>query len=152
MRNFNVPIMKDSVIARNEAISNYKYKMKRGGAVYIMGSSKNTNNRHCEGGTTEAISILTHIAKDCFTSFAMTGVIFRTPQKRVYEHKNKLHPDSFTAKYQLNKLIYYEKFHRIEEAIGREKQIKGGSRKNKMEIINAFNPEWKDLYEEVMQW
>ena len=73
-------------------------------------------------------------------------------KKRAYEHKNKIHPDSFTAKYQLNKLIYYEGFHWIEEAIGREKQIKGGSRKKKMEIINILNPEWKDLFDEVMEW
>jgi putative endonuclease len=72
--------------------------------------------------------------------------------KRVYEHKNKIHPDSFTAKYELTKLVYYEGFHRIEEAIGREKQIKGGSRKKKMDIINAFNPEWNDLFEDIADW
>jgi len=48
---------------------------------YYKVGSKNTNNRHCEGGTTEAISILRHIAKDCFTSFAMTEAIFRTHLK-----------------------------------------------------------------------
>jgi putative endonuclease len=73
-------------------------------------------------------------------------------KKRVYEHKNKIYPDSFTSKYQLNKLVYFEGFHRIEEAIGREKQIKGGSRKNKIDIITALNPEWKELYDEVEEW
>lgn len=73
-------------------------------------------------------------------------------KKRVAEHKNQFHPQSFTAKYQLFKLVYFEGFNSIEEAIAREKQIKGGSRKSKIEIISAFNPEWKDLYEEVLQW
>ena len=73
-------------------------------------------------------------------------------KKRIYEHRNKVHPDSFTAKYKLDKLVYYEGFHRIEEAIGREKQIKAGSRERKIELINGFNPEWRDLYEEVMAW
>jgi len=45
----------------------------------------------------------------------------------------------------------YEGFSRIEDSIGREKQIKGGSRRNKMLILNTFNPEWKDLFEEVME-
>jgi len=48
--------------------------------------------------------------------------------------------------------VYYEGFHNIEEAIAREKQIKGGSRKKKEALINAFNPEWKDLYVEVLDW
>jgi putative endonuclease len=73
-------------------------------------------------------------------------------KKRGYEHKNNIYPDSFTSKYKLNKLIYFEGFHRIEEAISREKQIKGGSRKNKIDIINAFNPEWKDLFVDVQEW
>jgi putative endonuclease len=73
-------------------------------------------------------------------------------KRRVYEHKNKLFTDSFTSKYQLNKLVYSEGFHRIEEAIGREKAIKGGSRDGKIKLINSMNPEWKDLYEEVMGW
>ena len=64
----------------------------------------------------------------------------------------KLYPDSFTTKYQLNKLIYYEGFQRTGDAIGREKQIKGGPRMNKMGIINTFNPEWNDLFEEVLEW
>lgn len=65
--------------------------------------------------------------------------------KRVWEHQNKLYPNSFTAKYNAFKLVYYEGFHTIEEAIGKEKQIKGGSRKKKEMLINTINPEWKDL-------
>ena len=80
-----------------------------------------------------------------------TGVTSNLPA-RVWEHKHKIYPNSFTAQYNLEKLVYYEVFSAIEEAIAREKQIKGGSRKKKDVLINALNPEWKDLYEEVMQW
>ncbi len=73
-------------------------------------------------------------------------------KNRVWEHKNFFYPESFTAKYKLTKLVYFEGFHRIEEAIGREKQIKGGSRKQKENLINSINPEWKDLYKEVLEW
>ena len=66
--------------------------------------------------------------------------------RRIYEHKNKTDPNSFTAKYNVNKLVYYETTTSIEGAIYREKQIKAGSRKKKEELINAFNPEWKDLF------
>ena len=62
---------------------------------YLKGGSKNTNNRHCEGGTTEAISTLTHIAKDCFTLFAMTGAIFRTPLKNIIVDQRELITERF---------------------------------------------------------
>ena len=71
---------------------------------------------------------------------------------RIVEHREKKYPKSFTANYNLNKLVYYELFHSIEEAIAREKQIKGGSRKKKEELINRFNPKWKDLFDEVRYW
>jgi putative endonuclease len=69
--------------------------------------------------------------------------------RRVYEHKNKL-VEGFTKKYDLTKLVYYEVFDSIEYAILREKQIKGGSRKKKLNLINNFNKEWKDLYETII--
>ena len=69
--------------------------------------------------------------------------------RRVYEHKNKL-MDGFTRKYNLTKLVYYEVFDDITNAITREKQIKGGSRKKKIELIKAFNPKWEDLYEKII--
>lgn len=65
------------------------------------------------------------------------------------QHKEKHHPKSFTAKYNLDKLVYYEAFQMIGDAIGREKQLKGGRRAKKEALINSINPEWKDLYEEV---
>ena len=64
---------------------------------------------------------------------------------RVYHHKNKS-VSSFSKKYNLDKLVYYEIFQDINDAIKREKQIKAGSRKKKIELINKNNPEWKDLY------
>ena len=69
--------------------------------------------------------------------------------RRVYEHKNKL-MEGFTSKYDLNKLVYYEIFDSAESAITREKQIKGGSRKKKLNLINTFNKNWEDLYEKII--
>jgi putative endonuclease len=67
--------------------------------------------------------------------------------KRVYEHKSKL-IEGFTKKYKITKLIYYEIFDDAYTAISREKQIKAGSRQNKIDLVNSINPDWKDLYEE----
>ncbi len=69
-------------------------------------------------------------------------------KKRVYEHKEKL-IRGFTKKYNIDKLVYYEVFDDIENAILREKQIKAGSREKKMSLIKSMNPEFKDLYEEI---
>lgn len=56
-----------------------------------------------------------------------------------------MYKGSFTAKYNLTKLIYFEVFHSIEDAIAREKQIKSGSRAKKLKLVNGLNPEWNDL-------
>jgi putative endonuclease len=69
--------------------------------------------------------------------------------KRIYEHKNKL-ADGFTKKYGIDKLGYYEIFEDIVQAITREKQIKGGSRKDKLALIEDFNPQWNDLYDTII--
>ncbi|MCG9966714.1 GIY-YIG nuclease family protein [Pelotomaculum terephthalicicum JT] len=69
--------------------------------------------------------------------------------RRVYEHKNKMH-EGFTQKYGVDKLGYYEVFDRITDAIEREKQIKAGSRKNKLQLIEKDNPEWVDLYGQIV--
>lgn len=71
---------------------------------------------------------------------------------RVIEHKEKKYPKSFTARYNLIKLVYYESFNWIEEAIAREKQLKGGSRVDKEKLISSLNPTWIDLFEEVSKW
>jgi len=67
--------------------------------------------------------------------------------RRVTEHKNKT-VSSFTSKYNVTKLVCYEEYATMEEAIAREKQIKGGSRQKKIDLIKSKNPEWKDLYDE----
>jgi putative endonuclease len=69
-------------------------------------------------------------------------------KRRVYEHKEKL-VDGFTKKYNIIKLVFYEVFEDIDNAILREKQIKSGSRQNKIELVNSMNKEWRDLYEEL---
>lgn len=66
--------------------------------------------------------------------------------KRVYEHKNKL-VDGFTKRYNLKKLVYFEQFDDIKDAIQREKYLKGKTRKFKNDLITSMNPEWKDLYD-----
>jgi len=69
--------------------------------------------------------------------------------RRVYEHKNGL-GSTFANKYNVHKLVFYEQGNDIHTTIAREKQIKGGSRKKKIDLINKMNPEWKDLYEEII--
>jgi len=64
---------------------------------------------------------------------------------RIKEHREKQYQRSFTGRYNIGKLVYFERFTSIAEAIKREKQIKGGSRKKKIELINLVNPEWQDL-------
>jgi putative endonuclease len=68
--------------------------------------------------------------------------------RRVYEHKNGL-GGIFTKKYNINKLVYYEVGDNVNAALAREKQIKGGSRKKKIDQVNSVNPEWKDLFDEI---
>jgi len=97
--------------------------MKKGGHVYII-----TNKTH---------------------TVLYTGVT-SSLSSRIYDHKNKRYPNSFSARYNVNKLVYYKAFHSIEEAIFEEKRIKGGSRKKKIELIEKDNPKWIDLYEKLL--
>lgn len=100
--------------------------MKKGGCIYIM-----TNQYH----TTLYIGVTSDL------------II------RVQQHKNKEDKKSFTARYNLNKLIYYEMFLYIEEAILREKQIKKWSRAKKEQLISSGNSDWNDLWDcEVRFW
>ena len=96
--------------------------MERGGYVYIMTNKNNT--------------------------VLYTGVSSGL-KNRVYEHKTGKYKNSFTYRYNCHKLVYYEGFNLIEEAIAREKQIKKSSRKKKESLINQMNPEWKDLYDQI---
>ncbi|MDX9746294.1 MAG: GIY-YIG nuclease family protein [Syntrophales bacterium] len=69
-------------------------------------------------------------------------------ERRVFQHKNKLVP-GFTSKYNLNRLVYYEQTENVLSAIAREKQLKGWLRKKKIDLIEAQNPEWTDLSDEL---
>lgn len=69
--------------------------------------------------------------------------------RRVYEHKNKL-VKGFTEKYNVNKLVYFEQCNDSLVAIKREKQLKAGSRKKKIDLIVEQNPSFNDLYDEII--
>jgi putative endonuclease len=111
-------------VRRSKLPLQQKYSYYMGGYVYIMCS-------------------LNH-------STLYVGVSSNLPL-RVLQHKEKTHPNSFTARYNCVKLVYCNKFDTIMEAIAEEKRIKGGSRKNKELLIISMNPEWKDLYEKISQ-
>ena len=72
-------------------------------------------------------------------------------ERRLSEHKTKL-GSTFTKKYNVDQLVYYECGEDVNIAIAREKQIKAGSRKDKIDLINSMNPEWKDLSEEFWSY
>ena len=98
----------------------------KGGVVYILTNKNNT-------------TLYVGVTSDLIT--------------RVTQHKEKFYKSSFTARYNLMKLVYFETFHSIEEAIQREKQLKAGSRKKKEVLINSINPEWNDLFPGILeQW
>jgi putative endonuclease len=99
--------------------------MQRGGSVYIM-SSPNKSTLYI-GVTANLIT-------------------------RVSEHRTKVNPKSFTGKYNCVMLVYYIGYDRIEEAIAAEKQLKDRSRAYKDNLITDFNPEWKDLWDDINKW
>ena len=99
--------------------------MKRGGSVYLI---TNIHNQVLYTGVTSDLV------------------------KRITEHRESKYEKSFTAAYNINKLVYYENYLNIEEAIAEEKRIKGGSRAKKIKMIEGKNPEWKDLWEEISKW
>ncbi len=96
--------------------------MERGGYTYITTTKRNT--------------------------VLYTGVTSEL-RTRICQHRTKAYPNSFTARYNVDKLVYFEYFHYISEAYDREKQIKSWKRDKKIALINRFNPEWKDLYDEI---
>ncbi|WP_418262950.1 GIY-YIG nuclease family protein [Flavobacterium faecale] len=89
-----------------------------------------------------------YIITNKYQTVVYTGVTSNLP-KRMLEHKEKKYPQSFSARYNVNILVYYEQFQEIGDAIAREKQIKAGSRDDKNKLIRSLNPTWKDLYEEI---
>ncbi|WP_452225277.1 GIY-YIG nuclease family protein [Lacinutrix chionoecetis] len=70
-------------------------------------------------------------------------------KKRIYQHKNKVHPTTFSARYNLDKLVYSEEFETEAEAKLREKQMKKWNRDWKIELIEKLNPDWMDLYKNL---
>ncbi len=90
----------------------------------------------------------TYIVTNAYNKVLYTGVTSNL-RARILEYKAKFYPKSFTEKYNFNKIVWYEIFHSIEEAIDREKQIKGGSRKDKQSLIGKLNPTWKDLWDDI---
>ncbi|MBI3194300.1 MAG: GIY-YIG nuclease family protein [Ignavibacteriae bacterium] len=71
--------------------------------------------------------------------------------RRVYEHREKISGKSFTARYNVYKLVYYEFFEDAYNAIAREKQIKAGSRAKKVKLIQDMNLDWNDLFDELIK-
>ncbi|WP_158837545.1 GIY-YIG nuclease family protein [Polaribacter sp. L3A8] len=69
-------------------------------------------------------------------------------EQRIKQHQSKIDKKSFTARYNLSKLVYYESFQMIGDAIAREKQLKGGNRAQKIALIESMNPEWEELFYE----
>jgi len=88
-----------------------------------------------------------YIMTNKINSVLYTGVT-NDLKRRVYEHKNKL-VEGFTKKYSIDKLVFYENYDDINDAIAREKQIKSGSRAKKISLIEEANNAWNDLYEEI---
>lgn len=70
--------------------------------------------------------------------------------RRVYEHKHEMDSKSFTAKYSIHRLVYYEVTNDVRSAIEREKQIKSWSRARKNRLVESMNPLWQDLYESIL--
>lgn len=73
-------------------------------------------------------------------------------KRRTHEHRTKFYPNSFSAKYNCNKLVYFKVFDSIYDAAAEEKRLKGGSRKQKLDLINSINPKWYDLWDNVRAW
>ncbi|MDG2433666.1 GIY-YIG nuclease family protein [Flavobacterium sp.] len=89
-----------------------------------------------------------YIITNKYQTVVYTGVTSNLP-RRILEHKEKRNPKSFSARYSLNILVYYEQFQWIGDAIAREKQIKAGSREAKNNLIRSINPSWNDLYDDI---
>ena len=90
----------------------------------------------------------TYIATNKTNNVLYTGVTSNL-LNRDFQHKSKVFKKSFTAKYNINKVVYFEVYGYIIDAIEREKQIKAGSRKKKIDLINSINPKWKNLIKEI---
>ena len=99
--------------------------MERGGAVYFVTSKSNS-------------VLYVGVTSDLFV--------------RIQQHRERFFKGSFSDRYNTEKLVYYELFGTIEEAIAREKEIKKWRREKKDALINSMNPEWRDLWEDIQGW
>ena len=70
--------------------------------------------------------------------------------RRVYEHRNHLEPGSFTSKYSVHKLVYFEETSDVKAALEREKQLKGWRRSKKNALVETANPQWRDIYPDLL--
>ena len=95
---------------------------------------------YTEGIYTFYVYILTNKSKTVLYTGVTNNLKFR-----LYQHENKLNPNSFTSRYNTHFLIYYEKFGWIQQAIEREKEIKNLSREKKLNLIREFNPDLEFL-------
>ncbi len=84
------------------------------------------------------------------TNVAIYTGVTRNLVRRVYEHRHELAEGSFTARYKIHKLVYYEVAGDVRTAIEREKQIKSWSRARKNQCVESMNPQWKDLYDSIL--
>ena len=85
-----------------------------------------------------------YIMTNTYNTVLYTGVT-NDICRRLLEHRNRVNPKSFTSRYNIHKLVWYECFLYVEEAIVREKQIKAGSRRKKISLINKTNKDWNNL-------
>lgn len=92
-------------------------------------------------------SFYVYMATNCRHTVLYAGVTKNIFQRQ-FDHEIKTNQQSFTARYNVDKVVYYEFFSDANSAIAREKQIKSGSRQKKIDLINSLNPEWKDLVKE----
>ena len=93
------------------------------------------------------IDYCVYIMTNQYKPVLYTGVT-NNLKRRAWEHKEGL-GSIFTNRFRVTKLVYYEVYENINLAIAREKQIKGGSRQKKLDLVNGFNPDWKDIYDEI---
>ena len=85
------------------------------------------------------------------TNFSVYVGVTKDLVRRVYEHKNHFDSQSFTSRYDVHKLVYFEQTTDIRAALEREKQLKGWRRSKKNALIEKTNPEWKDLYPNLLE-
>ncbi len=91
------------------------------------------------------VYIMTNTRKTVLYTGVTTSLV-----DRVADHKDRINRRSFTFRYNVDQLVYYETFDSIDQAIDREKQIKKGNRARKEGLINSMNPEWRDLGTELL--